>query len=267
LLVSHTTKLRIAPSPASAHQLPPRAFDPTASRSVGAEQCRIVLTYQQSLITSRLSRRIHGRWHRSSRQFEGSPANVKTTKRTKARKRQPGSIDHDLVKAMAHRARYELLMKLDGRTASPMELSKEVNMTVGAVSYHIRQLEEMGFVELVDRKQRRGAIEHFYRATQRAWFEREGWSRLPVAIRRSMAGATLDSISNSIKQAAGANAFDEPSVHVSATALELDDEGYAAVCDALDAVLQQIMDIQAECAARGAAERPTQLVLMHFDRG
>ena len=74
---------------------------------------------------------------------------------------------------MAHPLRYELLLKLNGRTASPNELSKEVDASVGTVSYHIRLLEQMGFAELVDEKLRRGAVEHFYRATQRAWFSKQ----------------------------------------------------------------------------------------------
>src|SRR5690242_3507700 len=62
---------------------------------------------------------------------------VKTAQRPKKKKDQPGSIDHELVKAMAHPLRYELLMKLDGRTASPMQLSKEVEGSLGTISYHM----------------------------------------------------------------------------------------------------------------------------------
>src|SRR4051794_12237697 len=104
---------------------------------------------------------------------------------TKSRK-QPnhldeGTIDHDLVKAMAHPLRYELLMRLGGRTASPNELTKEVDATLGTVSYHVRLLEELGMVELVDQQPRRGAVEHYYRATQRAWFSKQGWAKIPGA--------------------------------------------------------------------------------------
>lgn len=191
---------------------------------------------------------------------------MSTPSRTNGGKASSGAIDHDLVKAMAHPLRYELLMKLDGRTASPNELSKEVDASIGTVSYHVRLLEQMGFVELVDQKLRRGAVEHFYRATQRAWFSKRGWARLPVAVRRSIAGATLTSIWDSIKRAAAANAFDHTDTHVSSTALALDDEAFAAVHEVLDGALQQVMDIQAEALARGPATRSTQLVLMHFHR-
>jgi DNA-binding transcriptional ArsR family regulator len=191
---------------------------------------------------------------------------MKTTSRKKRGDAETGAIDHDLVKAMAHPLRYELLLKLNRRTASPNELSKEVDASVGTVSYHIRLLEQMGCAELVDTKMRRGAVEHFYRATQRAWFSKRGWSRLPVAVRRSIAGVTLGSIWESIKRAAAANAFDDPDVQVTSTRLELDDEGYAEVCQVLSDALEQVMDIQADCAGRGEANRATQLVLMHFDQ-
>jgi DNA-binding transcriptional ArsR family regulator len=191
---------------------------------------------------------------------------MRTTSRKKRDQADTGAIDHDLVKAMAHPLRYELLLKLNGRTASPNELSKEVGASVGTVSYHIRLLEQMGFAELVDEKLRRGAVEHFYRATQRAWFSKRGWERLPVAVRRSVAGVTLTSIWEGIKRAAATNAFDDPDVHVTATRLDLDDEAYVEVCQVLSDALQQVLDIQADCAERGEAGRPTQLVLMHFDR-
>jgi DNA-binding transcriptional ArsR family regulator len=190
-----------------------------------------------------------------------------TPSRAARSKSNEGAVDLDLVKAMAHPLRYQLLLKLDRRVASPNELSKEVGASVGTVSYHIRLLEQMGFAELVDQKTRRGAVEHFYRATQRAWFSNQGWARLPVAVRRSMAGATLASIWETIKQSAAANAFGVEDMHVSSTPLTLDDEAFAEVCEVLDDAIQRVMDIQAEALARGSATRSTQLVLMHFDRG
>jgi DNA-binding transcriptional ArsR family regulator len=195
-----------------------------------------------------------------------SNKHMKTTSQARLEAEQ-GSIDHDLVKAMAHPLRYELLLKLNGRSASPNELSKEVKASVGTVNYHIRLLEQMGFVELVEQKKRRGATEHFYRATQRAWFSKSGWARLPIAVRRSIAGVTLDSIWGTVKRAAVANAFDDPDVHVTSTALELDDKAYANVCEVLSGALQRVLDIQADCLTRRATTRSTQLVLMHFDRG
>jgi DNA-binding transcriptional ArsR family regulator len=192
---------------------------------------------------------------------------MKPTPQKKRAEPSTGAIDHDLVKAMAHPLRYDLLIRLNGRMASPNELSKEVDASLGTVSYHIRLLEQMGFAELVDTKMRRGAVEHYYRATQRAWFSKRGWERLPTAVRRSIAGVTLGAIWDTIKRAAAANAFDDPDVHVTSTALELDDQAYADVCEVLSEAQRQVMAIHADCIGRGEGTRSTQLVLMHFDRG
>jgi DNA-binding transcriptional ArsR family regulator len=45
---------------------------------------------------------------------------------------------------------------------SPNSLYVAVGDTLGNVSYHVRQLEKAGLIELVAVKQRRGALEHYY---------------------------------------------------------------------------------------------------------
>jgi DNA-binding transcriptional ArsR family regulator len=45
---------------------------------------------------------------------------------------------------------------------SPNGLYVAVGDTLANVSYHVRQLEKAGLIELVATKQRRGALEHYY---------------------------------------------------------------------------------------------------------
>jgi DNA-binding transcriptional ArsR family regulator len=45
---------------------------------------------------------------------------------------------------------------------SPNSLCIVVGEPLGNVSYHVRQLEKAGLIELVATKQRRGALEHYY---------------------------------------------------------------------------------------------------------
>jgi DNA-binding transcriptional ArsR family regulator len=47
---------------------------------------------------------------------------------------------------------------------SPNGLYVAVGDTLANVSYHVRQLEKAGLIELVATKQRRGALEHYYRS-------------------------------------------------------------------------------------------------------
>jgi DNA-binding transcriptional ArsR family regulator len=45
---------------------------------------------------------------------------------------------------------------------SPNSLYVAAGEALGNVSYHVRQLERAGLIELVAVKQRRGALEHYY---------------------------------------------------------------------------------------------------------
>lgn len=69
---------------------------------------------------------------------------------------------HELAKALSHPIRVEILEALRGRVASPVELSREMNQSVGVISYHAKTLVSCGYVELVHRKPARGSIEHFF---------------------------------------------------------------------------------------------------------
>src|ERR1044072_8764429 len=58
----------------------------------------------------------------------------------------------------------ELLSRDQGRTLSPEEISLELQAPLSTVNYHVTELRRSGLVEIVDERQVRGAIEHFYRA-------------------------------------------------------------------------------------------------------
>ena len=81
-----------------------------------------------------------------------------------------GELDEALLRAISHPLRHRLLGMLDGRTASPNMLARELGLPLGRVSYHIRLLNDLGAIELVRTEPRRGALEHFYRAVTTVWF-------------------------------------------------------------------------------------------------
>jgi predicted ArsR family transcriptional regulator len=55
------------------------------------------------------------------------------------------------------------VMALDGgRTLSPTDLTRELQMPIGNVNYHIKELEKFGMLEIVAEQPVRGATEHFY---------------------------------------------------------------------------------------------------------
>ncbi len=87
---------------------------------------------------------------------------------------------------VAHPLRIAALSILAERPASPKELAAELGSPVGNISYHVRELERLGMIELVDEKKRRGAIEHFYRAVQYPMLDVPEWEKLSPAKREVM---------------------------------------------------------------------------------
>jgi predicted ArsR family transcriptional regulator len=76
-----------------------------------------------------------------------------------------------LARANTHPLRVSILevLGLDGgRTLSPKDLSHELQAPLSTVNYHVTELAKAGLLELVDQRQVRGAVEHFYRATDTA---------------------------------------------------------------------------------------------------
>ena len=87
-------------------------------------------------------------------------------------------LDERLAKALSHPLRQRILQRLnEGGVKSPNELSRDLGDPLGNVSYHVRILRELDCVELVRTEQRRGALEHYYRATAEPWLDDEQWAR------------------------------------------------------------------------------------------
>jgi DNA-binding transcriptional ArsR family regulator len=76
------------------------------------------------------------------------------------RKRDRGK--QELVRALSHPIRVEILQALHGRIASPAELSREIGQRPAVVSYHATTLLKCGCLELVHSRPQRGAIENFF---------------------------------------------------------------------------------------------------------
>jgi predicted ArsR family transcriptional regulator len=71
-----------------------------------------------------------------------------------------------LARANTHPLRVSILEVLSidsGRTLSPKDLSLELQAPLSTVNYHVTELRRSNLVVVVDERQVRGAIEHFYR--------------------------------------------------------------------------------------------------------
>lgn len=103
----------------------------------------------------------------------------------------PEAIDQRLVRSLAHPLRIQILELLTDHVASPNALAKELEAGLGDVAYHTRALDRYGALELVDTAQRRGATEHFYKATPGAFVGGPRWRKVPRSVRGGVSAATL----------------------------------------------------------------------------
>jgi DNA-binding transcriptional ArsR family regulator len=159
--------------------------------------------------------------------------------------------DPRLIKALAHPLRVRILSVLETRElASPNELADELEVSLGVVSYHVRRLHALGFLELVRRTPRRGAIEHHYRAKARPRVSDDVWAETPGIVKRAMIGATLQQINGYVNAAAAGGGFDRTEAHLSRTVLMLDDEGWNQLAAEMVRWVEVVERIEAESQAR-----------------
>jgi len=175
-------------------------------------------------------------------------------------------VEQIVAKAFAHPLRVQILIILNERVASPNLLSQELDQSLNLVAYHVRVLEKYDCIELVDTKQRRGATEHFYRATRRQFLTDTEWARMPESLRPGMAGAMLKSVFEDLEEASKSGTLDEvDDLHLSRTPMVVDKQGWAEVSELLSGTLDRVLEIQAESSARIAdGEEPGILSKVHM---
>jgi DNA-binding transcriptional ArsR family regulator len=178
-------------------------------------------------------------------------------------------VDHRLAKALSHPLRARIFAILNERIASPNEITDMLEERLPNVSYHVRALVDLECIELVRTAQRRGAIEHYYRAVRRPFFSDRDWKRLPRAGRQAIADVGLQLIWEDVSAAIEADTFEaRPDRHLSRSPLVVDEQGWGELRDALKGLLEEserIAKRSGERLAKADGEGiPTRLVLMHF---
>jgi DNA-binding transcriptional ArsR family regulator len=179
-------------------------------------------------------------------------------------------VDPRIAKALSHPMRARILAILNERTASPNEIAEMIDERLPNVSYHVRALLGLGCIELVDTAQRRGAIEHYYRALLRPFFSDRDWKRLPKSGRQSISDSALQIIWEDVSDAIEAGTFEaRADRHLSNRPMELDDEGWSELTALLAETVAEAESIESRSSARlrdsGEQGISTKLVAMQFE--
>jgi DNA-binding transcriptional ArsR family regulator len=171
-------------------------------------------------------------------------------RRQRNAKRVQAIDDPRFVKAMSHPLRVRILAMLDERKASPNELAGWLGASLGTVAYHVRTLEQLGLIELVDETRVRGAVEHHYRARERPNVTAEGWAQAPPIAKQAAVGSSLDVIAEYARASAAAGGFDRAEAQLRRALLRVDGRGFAQLSKACDRLLEQAAKIEAQAAER-----------------
>jgi DNA-binding transcriptional ArsR family regulator len=186
----------------------------------------------------------------------------------KTKKKQEG-VEQIVAKAFAHPLRVQILIILNEKVASPNMLAQQLDQSLNLVAYHVRVLEKYDCIELVDTKQRRGATEHFYRATRRQFLTDSEWSRLPKSLRPGLSGAMLKSAFDDVEEALDKGTLDElEDRHLSRTPMVVDEKAWKDSAELLMDTLNRLLEIQAEANERlaesGEEGMLAKVVMLHF---
>ncbi|MBS1679529.1 MAG: helix-turn-helix domain-containing protein [Actinobacteria bacterium] len=164
-------------------------------------------------------------------------------------------IDQNLVRALAHPMRVQILEALQGRTASPTELAREFRESLGVVAYHANALIEVDCIELTDTRPKRGTIEHFYTARPRSFIGHQDWRRAPLSVRGGVTNESLRTFVAKVAAALDADTIDSrEDTTLNWMPMAVDERGWREAAEVLDRALRELMEVAAASRERLAGE-------------
>jgi DNA-binding transcriptional ArsR family regulator len=174
-----------------------------------------------------------------------------------------------LLKAFTHPLRVAILARLDEEVLSPKELAREFETSLPVVSYHVRELERTGLIELVRTAQRRGAVQHWYRAKVGEPIADRDWATMSVRARREVVGVALARLEAAIASASEQGGLDRADVRMSRETVELDEQGFEEVAALVAGVRERVQNISSAAkkrvASKGGEPLQATLSLMLFE--
>ncbi len=164
---------------------------------------------------------------------------------------RPEAIDQRLVRALCHPLRVQILELLSDRVASPNWLSEQLDASLSHVAYHTRTLDKCGCLVLVETAQKRGATEHFYKATPDAFVGSPAWRDVPRPVLGGISGATLQTFLDKAVAALEAGTLDGRKDTIFRwMPLLLDQQGWDEVVTIMEAATEEILAAQRQSQDR-----------------
>jgi len=179
-------------------------------------------------------------------------------------------LDPLLIKALGHPVREHILAVLNERIASATEIGEELGADVSAFYHHVEELERLGCIEKVETRKRRGANEHFYRATRALCFDDAAWGQLPTTLQADISTSFLQDVFGDAVTAIEARTFNaRDDRHLSWTTGRFSPAGWRKMTTLMNETLERLIELRdesaRELAGSGEPGIPVAVAIMAFE--
>ncbi len=161
--------------------------------------------------------------------------------------------------------RLKIITELYLREMSPKQFYEEFGGgSISRVDQNFKKLAEHGWLRHVRSEtggQRRGAHEHFYRATELAVFDNETWGLVPYSMRLEISWRTFKQLAERVQEALKAKTLDaRADSHLSSMTIVLDQLGWERVVAAIDVLFKSILEEHDDAKLRISHSREQPMV-------
>lgn len=164
---------------------------------------------------------------------------------------QEKRLDEQLALVVSSDITIKVLVVLAERAASPKEIAQILGEKTPTVSHHVKKLERLRLVELIEEREVRGAIQHIYRAIMRPIVSEEEWGQLGIEERQRYSIWIVQLILVDATRSFEAKLFDARSNnHLSRTPMLVDEKGLGEVAAIQARALNEIIEVEAASTAR-----------------
>ena len=183
--------------------------------------------------------------------------------------RFPPLVNDRVAEAMAHPTRVNALTWLIEGDTTPAIIAERLGLSISNVMHHIRVLERLDCIELVEVQQAHGGrvSQQLFRATVKPYLDDEAWEKLDVTGKRRFVVILLRLVSGDVNEATlHGTMFDPDDNHLSRSPLNLDLEGWKETKEMLDETVDALIQIQERVEARATTREtfPVKVEILQF---
>ena len=156
-----------------------------------------------------------------------------------------------LLKGMGHPLRLKILTHMNDREWSPNELADLLAEGLSQVSYHVKVLKDLKLAELTRTEPRRGAVEHFYRATVRTIITLDMAKEIPKSGRQLLVDVALGEINEDVNESIETGLYESrDDYQATRIPMILDEQGCEKAHELGDKYIEDMLGVAGDAALR-----------------